>query len=78
MWGGYTSRQNFRRVTWTGATSLFEIAMTVVDILVSVSSEGDLGLSAHERHQLILSEDEEFLGIAMVYDGSQTKEDLAS
>ena len=78
MWGGYTSRQNFRRVTWTGATSLFDIAMTVVDILVSVSSEGDPGLSAHERHQLILSEDEEFLGIAMVYDGSQTKQDLPS
>ena len=44
--------------------------MTVVEVVVSVSPEGDIGLSAHERHQLILSDDEQFLGIAMVYDGS--------
>ena len=48
--------------------------MTVVDILVTVTREADNGQSAHERHQLILSEDEQFLGVAMVYDGSQPKE----
>ena len=47
--------------------------MTVVEVVVSVSPEGDIGLSAHERHQLILSDDEQFLGIAMVYDGSPVK-----
>ena len=47
--------------------------MTVVDVLVSVTRGADIGLSAHERHQLILSEDEEFLGIAMIYDGSPTE-----
>ena len=44
--------------------------MTVVEVLVSVTREADIGLSAQERHQLILSEDEQFLGVAMVYDGS--------
>jgi hypothetical protein len=44
--------------------------MTIVDVVVSVTPEGDIGQSAHERHQLILSDDEEFLGIAMMYDGS--------
>ena len=43
--------------------------MTIVDVVVSVTPEGDIGQSAHERHQLILSDDEEFLGIAMMYDG---------
>ena len=47
--------------------------MTVVDVIVSVTREADNGLSAHERHQLILSEDEQFLGVAMLYDGSQPK-----
>ena len=47
--------------------------MTVVEVVVSVTPNGDIGLSAHERHQLILSENEQFLGIAMVYDGSPTK-----
>jgi hypothetical protein len=46
--------------------------MTLVEVLVSVTPEGDNGQSAHERHQLILSDDEEFLGIAMMYDGSET------
>ena len=44
--------------------------MTFVEVVVSVSHGVDNGLSAHERHQLILSENEEFLGIALVYDGS--------
>ena len=47
--------------------------MTFVEVVVSVSHGVDNGLSAHERHQLILSEDEEFLGIAMIYDGSPTE-----
>jgi hypothetical protein len=44
--------------------------MTLVEVVISVTPEGDDGQSAHERHQLILSDDEEFLGIAMMYDGS--------
>ena len=44
--------------------------MTIVEVVVSVSREADNGLSAQERHQLILSEDEQFLGVALVYDGS--------
>ena len=47
--------------------------MTVVDILVTVTHGVDNGLSGQERHQLILSEDEQFLGVAMLYDGSQPK-----
>jgi len=50
--------------------------VTFVEVVVSVSHEVDNGLSAHERHQLILSEDEKFLGIAMVYDGSPPKTDF--
>ena len=50
--------------------------MTIVEVLVSVTPEGYNGLSAHERHQLILSENEEFLGIALVYDGSPPKTDF--
>ena len=46
--------------------------MILVEVFVSVTPEGDDGQSAHERHQLILSDDEEFLGIAMMYDGSET------
>ena len=49
--------------------------MTIVDVVVSVTPEGDIGQSAHERHQLILSDDEEFLGIAMMYDGVPPKSD---
>ena len=41
--------------------------MTVVEVLVTVTHGVDIGLSGQERHQLILSEDEQFLGIAMVY-----------
>ena len=52
--------------------------MTVVDVIVSVTREADNGLSAHERHQLILSEDEQFLGVAMVYDGSPPESDIVT
>ena len=48
--------------------------MTVVEVLVTVSPVGDSGLSGQERHQLILSPDEQFLGVAMLYDGSPPKE----
>ena len=47
--------------------------MTIVEVFVSVTPEGDNGRSAHERHQLILSDDEQFLGVAMFYDGSEPK-----
>ena len=49
--------------------------MTIVDVLVCVTPNGDNGQSAQEGHQLILSDDEEFLGIAMLYDGSPPKSD---
>jgi hypothetical protein len=43
------------------------------------SPEGDNGLSAHERHQLILTEDERFLGIIMCFQGADPiKIDLPS
>jgi hypothetical protein len=32
--------------------------------------EGDLSLFGYEEHQLILSEEEELLGVCMVYKGS--------
>ena len=48
--------------------------MTVVEVLVTVTREADIGLSGQERHQLILSPDEQFLGIAMVYGGSEPKQ----
>jgi F0F1-type ATP synthase alpha subunit len=38
---------------------------------VDESSEGDIGLFAHEEHQLILNEDEQFVGICFVYTGSK-------
>jgi hypothetical protein len=44
--------------------------MIVVEVVVTVSHGVDIGLSAQERHQLILSEDEQFLGVALVSDGS--------
>jgi hypothetical protein len=48
--------------------------MTIVNVLVSVTREADNGQSAQEGHQLILSDDEQFLGIAMLYDGSTPKQ----
>ena len=38
---------------------------------VDESSEGDIGLFAHEEHQLTLNEDEQFVGICFVYTGSK-------
>ena len=52
--------------------------MTVVEVIVQVTHGVDVGLSAHERHQLVLDEGEQFLGIAMVYDGSPIKSDFVS
>ena len=49
--------------------------MTIVDVIVSVTPGGDNGQSDQEGHQLILSDDEQFLGIAMLYDGSSPKSD---
>ena len=53
-----------------------EPQMTVVEVVVSVSPGGDVGLSAHERHQLILSPDEQFLGVALLYDGSPPADNI--
>lgn len=41
--------------------------MTLVTISVDISTEGDNGQFGHEEHQLILSEDEQFIGIAMLW-----------
>jgi hypothetical protein len=46
--------------------------MIFVEVVVTVSHGVDDGLSGQERHKLILSEDEQFLGVALVYDGSPT------
>ena len=35
------------------------------------SPGGDLSLFGYEEHQLILNEDEELLGVCMVYNGSE-------
>jgi hypothetical protein len=48
--------------------------MIVVDVFVSVTPGGDNGPSAQEGHQLILSDDEQFLGIAMLYDSPEPEE----
>ena len=41
--------------------------MKVVTITIDQVSAWDDGQSAHERHQIIMSEDEEFLGVVLVY-----------
>ena len=41
--------------------------MKVVTITIEQTSDRDIGLSAHERHQIIMLEDEEFLGVLLVY-----------
>ena len=74
MRNGSGHGSNVRRISGGRTPPLFEITMTVVEVLVTVTREADIGLSAHERHQLILSEDEQFLGIAMVYGGSEPKQ----
>ena len=41
--------------------------MTIVDIIISVTREADNGQSAQEGHQLILDDDEQFIGLGFVY-----------
>ena len=41
--------------------------MTCVIKSVGISIEDDNGQFGHEEHQLILSEDEQFIGVAMLY-----------
>lgn len=41
--------------------------MRIVNITIEQITGRDDGQSGHERHQLILSEDEEFLGIVMLW-----------
>ena len=43
--------------------------MTVVEVVVCVSHGVDNGLSAHERHELILADDERVLAVAFIYEG---------
>ena len=49
--------------------------MTCKIISVDISVEANNGQSGHERHQLILSEDEQFLGIAFMYASEPADED---
>ena len=46
-----------------------------MNILVIISVEDDNGQFAHEEHQLILSEDEHFLGCALMYIGEPLEVD---
>ena len=41
---------------------------------IEESPEGDNRQFAYEEHQLILNDDEQFLGVCMVYKGSKPKE----
>ena len=50
--------------------------MTEVEVVVTVTHEVDNGLSAQERHMLILSPDEQFLGVAMLYEGSPPADNI--
>ncbi len=50
--------------------------MTEVEVVVTVTREADNGLSAQERHMLILSPDEQFLGVAMLYEGSPPADNI--
>ena len=45
---------------------------------INESPEGDILPFANEEHQLILDDNEQFLGICMVYQGSEIKENLTS
>ena len=45
--------------------------MTEVTIEVEVSHEVDNGQSAQERHKLLLSDDERFLGLILLWQGSE-------
>ena len=45
--------------------------MTEVTIDVEVSHEVDNGLSAQERHKLLMSDDERFLGLILLWQGSE-------
>ena len=74
MWNGSGHGSNVRRISGGRTAPLSEITMTVVEVLVTVTHGVDIGLSGQERHQLILSPDEQFLGIAMVYGGSEPKQ----
>ena len=42
------------------------------------SPEGDIRQFACEEHQLILDDNEQFIGICMIYEGSEIKENLHS
>ena len=45
---------------------------------IDVSPEGDIMPFACEEHQLILDDNEKFIGICMVYQGGEIKENLSS
>jgi hypothetical protein len=47
-----------------------------MNILVIISVEDDNGQFAHEEHQLILSEDEQLIGLCFVYTGEPMEENI--
>ena len=47
-----------------------------MNILVIISVEDDNGQFAHEEHQLILSEDEQLIGLCFVYAGEPMEENI--
>lgn len=50
--------------------------MTLVTISVDIYIEDDNGQFGHEEHQLILSEDEQLIGICFVYVGKPMEENI--
>lgn len=40
-------------------------------MIVSETTEDDIGLSAHERHELILADDERLLAVAFIFEGKE-------
>ena len=42
-------------------------------MIVSETTHDDIGLSAHERHELILADDERVLAVAFIYEGKDPK-----
>ena len=49
--------------------------MNFITISVTISVEDDNGLFGQEEHQLILSEDEQIIGVCFIYIGEPFKDD---
>jgi hypothetical protein len=53
-----------------------DLRMKRYTITITSFPEGDTGPFAHEEHQLILSDEEEFVGICFVYTSDPTQENI--